>query len=142
MFSLVVLQFIRPARNDGQHNTVHSFVRVYDPPDSIRHLLQNSCYDCHSNKTNYPWYTNLQPVGWFMARHIKEGKETLNFDEFGSYSARRQKSKLKAIYSQVQEDKMPLESYARMHKNARFTAMQKATLLGWIQTLSDSLHNN
>ena len=82
-------------------------------------VFKNSCYDCHSNNTRYPWYVNIQPMGWVMARHIKKGKENLNFSEFGTYSKRKQANKLRAIATSIKDGSMPLSSYTIMHTDAK-----------------------
>ena len=94
-------------------------------------LLVASCYDCHSNTTYYPWYANLQPVGWILNRHIQKGKIELNFSDFGSYSSRRQQSKLKSIASQVNDNTMPLPSYTWLHKKAKLSKEAKALISNW-----------
>ncbi len=80
-------------------------------PANVVAILKVSCYDCHSNNTRYPWYSQLKPVAWLMARHIKKGKKELNFDEFNDYSKRRKKAKIKSIISQIEKEEMPLRSY-------------------------------
>jgi hypothetical protein len=79
--------------------------------------LQNSCFDCHSNSINYPWYSFVQPVRMFLDSHINEGKENLNFSEYGTYSRRKQRSKLDRIIKQIQSDEMPLASYHTQKRN-------------------------
>ena len=139
---LIGIQFIQPARNEnGQalHTDISKTVFI---PGNVKSLLQTACNDCHSNNTNYPWYANIQPMGWLLANHIKDGKAELNFSEFGSYSQRRQQSKLKSIASQVKDDEMPLASYAFLHKNARLTKEQKALIIDWALQAKDSLEQN
>jgi len=135
----VVIQFIQPAHNKSDGISATDISGVVNIPDSVRVLLKNACYDCHSNNTDYPWYVNVQPMGWLMAKHIKDGKAQLNFNEFGSYSARRQQSKLKSIASQVSDGEMPLSSYTWMHKNARLNEQEKALIIKWAQQSKDSL---
>jgi len=74
-----------------------------------------------------------------MANHIKEGKSELNFSEFGSYSSRRQISKLNGIANSIKDDIMPLSSYKLMHKNAKLNTNQKTLIIYWAQQLKDSL---
>ena len=62
-----------------------SIDKLYPVPDSVLHILKVACYDCHSNNTNYPWYSSLQPFALFINKHITEGKKELNFDEFGNF---------------------------------------------------------
>ncbi len=135
----VVIQFIQPAHNKSNGISATDISGVVNIPDSVQAVLKNACYDCHSNNTIYPWYVNIQPMGWLMAKHIKDGKAQLNFNEFGSYSARRQQSKLKSIASQVKDGNMPLSSYTWMHKNARLGKKGKALIMDWAQQTKGSL---
>ena len=102
-------------------------------------VLQVSCYDCHSNNTQYPWYNKVQPVAWFLEDHIKEGKAELNFNEWDSLSNRRKKSKLRSIIKQIESDEMPLYSYTLIHKDASFSEAEKQELIRWIEQLKDSI---
>jgi hypothetical protein len=135
----IVIQFIQPARNNDGQVLPTNISKLYDFPQNIQAVLKTACYDCHSNQTNYPWYTYLQPVGWMLSRHIKEGKAALNFSEFGSYSERRRASKLKAIGNSIHDGTMPLSSYTLIHKNARLSQDDKALIIGWAQKIKDSL---
>ncbi len=135
----IVIQFIRPARNTATGHMPKDISTLISTPDSVRSLLQNACYDCHSNITRYPWYTNVQPMGWLMAKHIREGKEELNFSEFGGYSPRRQVSKLTGIANSITENTMPLQSYLWMHRSARLSTAEKMLIKNWIQQSKDVL---
>ena len=136
---LTGIQFIKPARNENGQASPSDISTTISTPSNVQLILQTACYDCHSNHTNYPWYTYVQPIGWMLNNHIKDGKKELNFSEFGSYSRRRQLSKLKSIASQVKDDEMPLASYTMLHKNARLTKEQKALIIDWAQNAKDNL---
>ncbi len=138
---LVAIQFIRPSRNNDGKTAGSGFVQLYGVPDSVNQILREACYDCHSYNTRYPWYTNFQPVGWILASHIKRGKSKLNFSEFDSYPIRRQISKLKAIVSEIEDDKMPLKSYKLLHKRARLSAEEKYLIVSWLRNKADSISN-
>ncbi len=135
----IAMQFIRPARNKSTQLLSTDFTKLYKVPDTVQSVLQKACYDCHSNNTVYPWYTNIQPVGWILARHIKNGKADLNFSDFGSYTSRRQVSKLKGIANQVKDDEMPIAAYKLMHKNAKLSQAEKKLLMVWANKTADSL---
>ena len=136
---LILIQFIRPARNSGNGTMIADISREVNIPSNIQQRLKTSCYDCHSNHTNYPWYSNIQPLGWWLAHHIKEGKAELNFDEFSSYSNRRQLSKLKAIGESIKDGSMPLPSYTLIHQNAKLSAEDKKMIVDWAEKTRDSL---
>ena len=139
-FSLTVfllLQFYQPARNsdNGQVLPIH-IAKVYNMPIKVQQILQNSCYDCHSNNTHYPWYSTLQPLRFLMEYHIKIGKENLNFSEWGNYSKRRQESKLDRIAKQIESNEMPLASYTLIHQKAKLSEQQKQEVITWINTIN------
>jgi SOS-response transcriptional repressor LexA len=135
----VSIQFIKPTRNNSRQLLEMDISKKIFISDSVKAVLKNACYDCHSNNTNYPWYSSVQPVGWFLARHINRGKAELNFSEFGSYSVRKQKSKLKSMASQIEKNEMPLSSYTFIHRDARLSPKSKKTLLDYLNALQDSL---
>ncbi|HUR09997.1 MAG TPA: heme-binding domain-containing protein [Flavitalea sp.] len=140
---LVVIQFIRPERNvaTAALNADKNITAVYEVPQPVRDILKTSCNDCHSNTTIYPWYTNVQPVGWWLQWHVNEGKQHLNFDEFGSSSLRRQYHQLEETADQVNHDEMPLSSYLIIHKDAALSAAQKDQLIQWTQSIRKSMEN-
>jgi Haem-binding domain len=136
---LIGIQFIPTKLNQSNTIPQSDFMTVYNVPEHIEAKIKASCYDCHSNNTNYPWYSKIQPGAWFMEKHINEGKEELNFSTFGDYSGRRKKSKLKSIISQIKDDEMPILSYTLVHRDAKLTEEDKQTLNKWLTNLRDSL---
>ena len=139
----LLMQLYQPARNIGYGRvTPMHFFNTFSVPAKVQGIVQTSCFDCHSNNTNYPWYSYVQPVRMLMDSHINEGKENLNFSEFGTYSKRKQQSKLDRMIKQIKSDEMPLASYTMMHKNAVLTNESKAVLLHWIEKKSDSILAN
>ena len=139
LVGFVGIQFVPTDLN--QSNTVPKtdFVLVNNTPENISTLLQESCYDCHSNNTQYPWYNKVQPVAWFLEDHIDEGKAELNFNEWDAYSNRRKKSKLKSITSQINDNEMPLASYTLIHKGAKLSKSEKALIIDYMKNLKDNL---
>jgi hypothetical protein len=136
----LLMQLYQPARNESfEQDITANFTKVYKVPKNVEIILRTSCYDCHSNNTFYPWYSYIQPTRFFMESHINEGKENLNFNEWGNYSGRKQKNKLDRIAKQIKSNEMPLASYTLIHKNAILTATQKEEVINWISKLKDSL---
>ncbi|MGB4398550.1 MAG: heme-binding domain-containing protein [Daejeonella sp.] len=129
---LVVIQFFQPARNESVQVETSNIATTIDVPDNVQAILQNSCYDCHSNNTRYPWYSTLQPGAWWMASHVEEGKEELNFDDFANYSKRRKLSKLKAMQGAIEDESMPLPSYTFIHRAAILSEKDKQLLKDWL----------
>jgi len=136
---LVGIQLIPSSTNQDKAVPPSDFIATNGVPENIGHILRTSCYNCHSNNTSYPWYSRVQPVGWFLQNHINKGKAELNFSEFGSYSVRKQKSKLRSMVSQVEKDEMPLTSYTFIHREARLSLGNKKMLIDYLNALQDSL---
>lgn len=139
VISLVAIQFIQPAHNTGGQVLATDLISIYKPPANVEEVLQTTCYDCHSNNTIYPWYSNIQPIAWLMANHIKNGRKKLNFSDFGSNNVRKQVSKLKEMINQIKDDEMPIASYKWIHKKANLTKEQTALIMNWMNKTADSL---
>lgn len=135
----IAMQFIRPAPNSSNTVQTADMVTHFNTPANIAGILKTSCYDCHSNNTRYPWYANVQPIGWLLANHVTDGKEELNFNEFTTYSKRRQLSKFKSIQNSVKDGSMPLSSYTLLHSDAKLSEESKTSLLQWTAKVIDSL---
>lgn len=139
LVALIGIQFIPTTRNQSDIVPVTDFIITYNPPKEVESILSTSCYDCHSNNTEYPWYNKIQPVAMYMEDHIEHGKEEFNFNEFGEYSDRRKKSKLKSFISQVEQNEMPLESYTLIHWEAKISDSEKELVLNWVNKVLDSI---
>lgn len=135
---LVTIQFFQPSRNQSVAIKDTDIAKLYTVPQNVKAILQTSCYDCHSNNTRYPWYSRIQPGAWYMAQHIKKGKEELDFSNFGDYSLRKQRSKFRSMSEQIEKGEMPLSSYTLIHRNAILTQDKKQILIEWLK-MADSL---
>jgi hypothetical protein len=132
---LIIIQFIRPTRNESTAVSPNDIAMAYPVPQEIQTILKTACYNCHSNNTIYPWYTNIQPVGWWLQKHVNDAKKELNFSEFGTYTEKRAKHKFDEIVDEVSEGGMPLKSYVMMHAEARLTPEQSKALTDWAGAL-------
>jgi hypothetical protein len=94
-------------------------------------IFAHSCNDCHSNKTNWRWYTYVAPVSWFTVGHVNEGREELNFSVWGSYGQRKKETRLRAICQQVEKGEMPLSSYTLVHRDTKLSPDQVRTICDW-----------
>lgn len=135
MIVFVGIQFIPTKLNQTYNVPNADFMIVNNVPIKIQNIFQTSCYDCHSNNTSYPWYNKVQPVAWLLKNHIEEGKSELNFSEWDNYSDRRKRSKLKSIISQIEDDKMPLDSYTLIHRNAILSSELKKEIINCINKI-------
>ncbi|MBL0054706.1 MAG: heme-binding domain-containing protein [Chitinophagaceae bacterium] len=139
LLAFIVIQFFRPAKNKAEGISNNDITKLYPVPQDVQDILKTSCYDCHSNNTVYPWYAEVQPVTWWLDKHIQDGKKDLNFSEFAGYRLRRQYKKLEEINELVKKNEMPLDSYLWIHKNAKLSDAQKLTLANWVTAVRDTM---
>lgn len=136
---LIGIQFIRPSKNQSNDPLTSDISNVYPEPENVSVILKKACNDCHSNNTVYPWYSQVQPVGWWLNNHIEEGKDELNFNEFAAYRIGRQYKKMEEVIDQVKEGEMPIWSYTLIHINAKLTDEEKQTLINWAKGIRDTI---
>lgn len=135
----VGIQFIRPARTNpaiDQPQTIEAHVQM---PPEVSSILARSCNDCHSNKTVWPWYTNVAPVSWWLSNHVNEGRKELNMSEWGRLPRDRQERKLRQMCDEVTDGMMPLSSYLPMHPTARLSEQDKKRLCDWTEEERDRI---
>jgi len=142
LIALVLIQFIRPERNISEVPSENDIRVHYAVPAEVESILKRACFDCHSNNTYYPWYTNIQPVGWWLQNHINEGKGELNFSDFAAYSPKKADHKLEEVVELVEEKEMPLKSYTWVHKDAVLNAQEIETLVNWANSLRATIQPN
>lgn len=137
---LVGLQFVPMEKNESG-TTNFDLAKGYAVPDHVSTILQGACNDCHSNTTTYPWYSKIQPVGFWLNSHTNEGKEHLNFSDFTSLPLRVQNHKFEEIVEMVESKEMPLPSYTYLglHPEAKLTDAQRQQLVDWAKEQMDLL---
>lgn len=122
------IQFIPVDRENKAVNKRNNFVDIYKTPANIRSILKNACYDCHSNEVEYPNYAYIAPISWAIKDHINEGREHLNFSEWGTYSKELKQNAVEKTISNVRDLQMPLPAYINYHPKANLTAIQRKEL--------------
>lgn len=137
---LVCIQFIHNKPNDSDDNT-NAIWNKYPTSHAIKDKLKSACLDCHSNRTEYPWYAKYQPIQYWLSRHTNEGKKHLNFSEFTDKSIARQNHKLEETIEMIKEGEMPLSSYTYLglHPDAKMSAEDKSLIINWAEGIMDSL---
>jgi hypothetical protein len=128
---IVLIQFIQPQKNNAVGPQPNAIATKYAVPTEVSKILTVACNDCHSNKTVYPWYSNIQPLGWWLTYHVNDGKKHFNLDEFTTYTLKRQEHKLEELVESQDDHWMPLDSYTWIHKEARLTDAQRKVLVDW-----------
>ncbi len=96
----------------------------WDSPQT-RELAQRACFDCHSNETVWPWYSNIAPVSWLVQHDVDEGRQYLNFSDWGRSEAAGEPDELGGA---VLEGEMPPAQFLITHAEARLTDAEKSAL--------------
>jgi heme-binding protein len=129
--TVVVAQFIPVSKTNPSVDASQTLHAAMTLPPEVSRALEQSCQDCHSNRTIWPWYSHVAPASWLLARHVNEGRRELNFSEWVKYPARRQDRKLKEICEQVQRGEMPQASYTLLHSQAKLGDLDKQAICAW-----------
>lgn len=128
---LVIAQFFRPDRSNPPSDMNRSAQTHLEIPAQVNGLLQRACQDCHTHNTDWPWYSNISPVSWFVAEHVHDGRRHLNFSEWAKYDAKRADHKLEEIAEVLEKRAMPLPSYLPLHAHARLSEEDNQILIEW-----------
>lgn len=122
---LLLIQLVRPEKTNPPVTG-----EITAPPE-VASLLERACYDCHSNETKWPWYSNVAPISWVVIHHTNDGRKHLNFSTWASYEPKKQAHKLEETEEMVRSGDMPMPPYVAMHPEAKLTDAEKETLLAW-----------
>src|SRR5882672_254132 len=127
----VGMQFVRPAKTNPPIDPSQTIEAHTQMTPTVAAMLDRSCNDCHSNKTRWPWYSNVAPVSWFVINHVNDARKDLNFSEWSKRDADRQSRKLQQMCDEVTDGAMPLSSYTPMHAGSKLSAADVKTLCEW-----------
>ncbi|GAA4961007.1 heme-binding domain-containing protein [Algibacter aquimarinus] len=127
----IIAQFFGPEKNDGDLASIDAFIAETNPPEDVKLILKETCYDCHSDFTRYPWYNNITPVNYWLADHIKHGKKHFNVSKWEGNSIKRKDHKFEELIEMVEEKEMPLNSYTWTHSEAKLTDDQIKAVVDW-----------
>lgn len=132
LIAFIAIQFFRPEKNQSGVDTYHMNTS-YPMNQELGAIFRNACFNCHSNRTHYPWYSNIQPVAWWLANHVEEGKEHLNFSTFAQESLDDRVHQFEEIIETVKEKEMPIPSYTwlGLHPEARLTDAQRQLIIDY-----------
>ncbi|WP_298345188.1 heme-binding domain-containing protein [uncultured Algibacter sp.] len=131
LIALVIAQFFGPEKNEGDIASIEAFMKETNPPEEVKVILKETCFDCHSDVTRYPWYNNITPVNYWLNSHIEEGKEHFNVSTWEGNSIKRKDHKFEELIEEVEEGEMPLSSYTWTHGDAKLTADQIKAVIDW-----------
>ena len=136
---LLIIQFIKIDTKPSKTDVNNDYLVLTKASKEVNNIIKNSCYDCHSYETNYPWYSKTAPISWMVNTHIKEGRKHINFSEWGNYSIERQTHLQGECIEVLENNEMPLKSYTMVHTDAKLSGDSKKTLLQWFDL---QIHSN
>ena len=137
---LVIAQFFGPEKNQGEIASLDAFISETHPSEDVKMILKETCFDCHSDVTRYPWYNTITPVNYWLNGHVEHGKEELNFSKWSSYSLKRKDHKLEEVIEKVEKKEMPLPSYTWTHNEAKLTDAQINAVVDWAEKVRLGYH--
>ena len=140
-FVFIVIQFFPPKMNDNLVNPQNDIVFKLEIPTAVKKKIVDACYDCHSNKTVYPFYNRIAPVSWLLARDIRNAKEHMNFSEWANYDKKTQIKLLSKICDELKAGEMPLKMYVFMHSKAVFNPKEINDVCQWTEQASEQVMN-
>jgi len=139
VIAFIALQFIPNKMPKNAEAGKDDLIATSVLPSAISTILRTSCYDCHSNQTSYPWYSKVAPASWLLAKDVREGRDELNFSEWGSYNKRKQIGKLRKIKEEVTSGEMPNKNYLIIHRRAKLSPEQKDDLAKWTEDMTKNI---
>jgi hypothetical protein len=137
----IALQFVRPAKTNPLVDHSRALHNQTEMNTEVATVLQRACYDCHSNDTRWPWYSNVAPVSWFVIDHVNHGRRHLNFSNWASYDKQEKMAHLQEIGDTVKLNQMPMSSYTVIHADARLSDEDKKLLGEWVKAEKAKLFN-
>ena len=133
------MQFVRPERTNPPIDPAKDIIGQPSLPANVRAVLERSCFDCHSSRTRWPWYSQVAPASWLVVDDVNEARRHLNFSEWEGYKIGRRLSKLESLMGEVDKGTMPPRTYLLLHGDAALSPAERDLVVGWAEDLSDSL---
>lgn len=138
LVAFVLIQFFPIDKSNPPVNKGMDFLTIKQTPEPMATQIRASCYDCHSNETVYPWYSRIQPFGWWLKNHIDEGRGHLNFSTYATYEPKRQAHKMEESAEMVANGEMPMESYVLIHDKAKLTEAQRQEMVAYFRKIEQA----
>jgi Haem-binding domain len=132
----VALQFTNPPHTNPP--VKNDFLARMNPPPKIAAKFRSACYDCHSDETQWPWYSHVAPMSWKVVEDVNVGRSQLNLSEWPTDPKRAWK-KMETMSEDIDQKDMPLKKYTLIHKDARLTDEERNEMTQWLDKQVDML---
>lgn len=131
----VVMQFFGIDKTNPPIDEAKTFIAMENPDAETLQLMKTACYDCHSHQTEYPWYTSLAPLSWWINGHIEHGREHLNLSAWGDYTDKQRSHKIEEVIEVVDGKEMPMLTYWLVHWEAKLTPEQRTQITDFMRKI-------
>jgi hypothetical protein len=98
---------------------------------SVSDVFNHACINCHSEKTRWPWYSNLAPASWLIEGDVKRARSRLNLSRWDGVDTAEQRALLTAIATVIENHEMPPHRYVMLHPEAKLSADASAQVIEW-----------
>ena len=132
---LIGIQFITIDKTNPPTDMEKDFITIANPPADMGIMIKESCYDCHSHHTKYPWYSNIAPVSWLLKEHVNNGRNHLNFSVWSDYKESKKDHKIDECIEMIESGEMPMKGYVLLHEEANLTDVQKQAMIDWFRSV-------
>lgn len=132
--AFVVLQFIGIEKTNPEFDSSGDFIVMENPPADIAQVLRSACYDCHSNQTVWPWYSNIAPISWMLEEHVVDGRDNLNLNYWSEFDVEDRAYVIEEMIEEIEEGEMPIPGYLITHSDAKLSETQKEKLFTWLRS--------
>ncbi len=137
LVAFILIQFISIDKASPEFDPSTDFMNMENPPEELAQMLRATCYDCHSNETVWPWYSNIAPVSWAIEKHVLEGRDNLNFSYWGEFDDEDKAYVIEEIIEEMEDGSMPIPGYDFTHPKAKLSDEQKEKLFVWLRSLQN-----
>ena len=131
VLGFLLTQLYRPAKTNPAEDPARTLRANAAVTPEMGQILTNSCGDCHSYKTTWPWYSHVAPVSWFIVSDVNEGRRHFNISDWAKYKPEQRQRKLDEACELVDEGDMPLKQYTWMHKGSKLSESQRQMVCAW-----------
>ena len=139
LFVFIGIQLGRPSRTNPPVDSSREFSAVYPVNEAVKSTLQRSCNDCHSNRTVWPWYSNVAPASWLVAHDVNEGRNAMNLSNWSASQNENSQELVAKMCEEVSQKEMPPFQYTLMHPDAKVSGPEANAICLWTKSVAGTI---
>jgi len=128
---LLAIQMIPVSPSNPPVEPARTIYSIQAVPEPVKEVFSQSCNNCHSDETEWPWYSHIAPMSWLISRDVRRARGVINLSQWGTYSVKQRQEKLEDICEQLANGEMPERRYLLFHHDARVTQSQRKVVCDW-----------